>query len=335
MLALGRDEILSFRRRVGHLAERLPPGPGSFRMAAWAGLPDSMPRAAVLSLHARVQEVSASVLDDPSLVQVWGPRYSVFVIAAQDRAVFTLGRWPDTKAGRTRAIQMADLLAGQVLSARASYDAVGEALGIHANALRYATTTGTVLLRWDGARAPIVWTVPAPEVNPVDARAELARRYLHVFGVGTVTGFAKWAGMSERSARDGFATLSGELLSVRAPLGEARVLARDEEALRRPLEPEVGARLLPSGDSYYLLWGADREMLVPDPAARAELWTSRVWPGAILLNGELAGTWRRVQETVSVHFWHRPTRAARAAVEGEAAALPIPGHEGRMRVLWT
>ena len=335
LLTLTRDEILSFRRRVGGLERRLPAGPESWRRAAWAGLPDSMPRAGVLSLHARVEGVGAEVLDDPSLIQVWGPRYSVFVVAAEDRAVFTLGRWPDTEAGRARATLMADRLAGHLDGGRASYDAVGAALGINANALRYGSTTGTVLLRWDGARAPLIWSAPAPEVDPVQARGELVRRYLHVFGPGNAPGFAKWAGVSERSARDSFATLSGELASVATPLGEAQVLASDEEALRSPAEPAAGVRLLPSGDSHYLFWGADRELLVPDATRRGELWTSRVWPGAVLVDGELAGTWRRAQETVSVHLWSQPTRAARAAVEAEAAGLPILGHEGALRVVWT
>ena len=56
-LELTREQILAFRRRVGGLDERLPAGPESLRRAAWAGLQDSMPRAAVLSLHARVDGV--------------------------------------------------------------------------------------------------------------------------------------------------------------------------------------------------------------------------------------------------------------------------------------
>jgi hypothetical protein len=46
-LALTRSQIFAFRRRVAALDERLPPGSGSLRKAAWAGLQDSMPRAAV------------------------------------------------------------------------------------------------------------------------------------------------------------------------------------------------------------------------------------------------------------------------------------------------
>jgi len=59
-----------------------------------------MPRAALLSIHARVEGAGPSAWEDPSLVQVWGPRYHVYVVAARDLAVFTLGRLPD--GGKTR-----------------------------------------------------------------------------------------------------------------------------------------------------------------------------------------------------------------------------------------
>lgn len=41
-----------------------------------------------------------------------------------------------------------------------------------------------------------------------------------------------------------------------------------------------------AGDVYFLLWGSDRELLVPDPKRRAELWTTRVWPDAFLVNAK-------------------------------------------------
>src|SRR5207302_10849455 len=79
-LALTRPQILAFRRRVGALDERLPRGRGSLRRAAWAGLQDSMPRAALLSIHARVERTEPSTWEDPSLVQLWEPRYNVFLV---------------------------------------------------------------------------------------------------------------------------------------------------------------------------------------------------------------------------------------------------------------
>ena len=42
--------------------------------------------AALLSIHARVEGTGPSALDDPSLVQVWGPRFNVYVVSAADRA---------------------------------------------------------------------------------------------------------------------------------------------------------------------------------------------------------------------------------------------------------
>ena len=54
-LELTRAQILAFRRAAGALEARLAPGAASLRRAAWAGLQDSMPRAALLSLHARVE----------------------------------------------------------------------------------------------------------------------------------------------------------------------------------------------------------------------------------------------------------------------------------------
>ena len=82
-----------------------------------------------------------------------------------------------------------------------TYGEAGDALGEHPNRLRYAAATGTVLIRWDGARQPTVWTVPPPEVDPRDARLELARRYLHVFGPTTPEAFAEWAGIALAARR--------------------------------------------------------------------------------------------------------------------------------------
>src|SRR3954467_5561701 len=94
-LELTRPQILAFRRRVGGLEERLPAGADSLRRAAWAGLQDSMPRAALLSRHARGEGGEPSTWEDPSLVQLWGPRYSTYVVAKRDFALFSLGRLPD------------------------------------------------------------------------------------------------------------------------------------------------------------------------------------------------------------------------------------------------
>jgi winged helix DNA-binding protein len=184
-------------------------------------------------------------------------------------------------------------------------------------------------------RAPVVWTVPGPEIEPAEARRELARRYLHVFGPVTAEGFGRWAGISQRSAQGAFDSLEGSLLPVRSPLGDEWLLAEDEPELRAPEAAAAPARLLPSGDAYFLFHRAvDRELLVPRTDRRERLWTSRVWPGALLVDGEIRGTWRRAQHAVRIETWGRLSPAARDAVEAEATSLPLPGLKRPLEVAW-
>jgi hypothetical protein len=293
-----------------------------------------MPRAALLSIHARVNGTDPSTWEHPSLVQLWGPRFSAYVVPARDRALFSLGRLPDDARGRRLAEDVAARLHDFLDGRRMTYGEAGRGLGVHPNRLRYAAPTGTVLIRWDGARLPTVWTVPRPEVDALAARRELARRYLHVFGPTTAAAFAKWAGVGAGQARAAFAALRGSLTAVRTPIGEAWILTRDEPAFRIPAGPAAGARLLPSGDAYFLLQGADRELLVPEPERRSALWTPRVWPGAVLVAGQVVGTWRRSQAAVTVQPWRRLSPAERDAVEAEAESLPLPGVEAQVVVRW-
>jgi DNA glycosylase AlkZ-like len=332
-LDVTRRQILAFRRRVGALDERLPNSPASLRTAAWAGLQDSMPRAAVLSLHARVEGVEPSTWEDRSLAQLWGPRYQVYVVPKRDFALFSLARLPEDEKGRLRAEQMAERLHAHLRGRRMTDRELGGALEI-GNEMRYATTTGTLAIRWAGARAPEVWAVDVPEIEPADARRELARRYLRVFGPSTAERFARWAGISQRSAAGTLASLEESLLPVQSPLGEEWLLAEDEPAMRAPETAAAPARLLPSGDAYFLLLQtAERELLVLREGHRQRLWTSRVWPGALLVDGEIQGTWRRAQHTVRIEAWKRLSRSSRDAVETEARALPLP-LERPIEVVW-
>ncbi len=293
-----------------------------------------MPRAALLSLHARIEGIGSDVLDDPGLVQIWGPRYSAYVVPEGDHAIFTRGRFPESTKAQERAWRMAAALRDHLDGRRATYDAVGDALGINGNALRYGTTTGTVLIRWDGAACPIVWSVPEPEISFDAARLELARRHLRASGPSTPAAFAEWAGVKPAAAQMVFADLADELVPVSTPIGEAWILAADEAGIRDP-DPRVpDVRLLPSGDVYYLLQGIERSLLLPDPAQRAQLWTSRVWPGVLLLGGEIRGTWRRAGATFTFVAWGPLSAGERGAVEAEAGSLPLPGLDGPIRVRW-
>ena len=333
-LKVTRNQILAFRRRTGCLDERLAPGAPSFARAARAGLQDSVPRSALHSLHARVEGTGPESWEDPSLVQVWGLRYTAYVVPAGEHAPFTLGRLPDGGSTRRRAEDLAARLHAFLAGRRLGVEEAGRGLGVHRNALRYAALTGTVLIRWGGARQPFVWTVPRPDVEPLEARADLARRYLNALGPATAESFSAWAGVGAREAAAAFEVLRSSLLAVRTPLGDSLLLAEDGPTLRAPAGAATGARLLPSGDVFYLLQGVDRQLLVPDAERRAALWTPRVWPGALLVDGDVAGIWRRAGSAVTVTPWRRLSNAERNAVETEAATLPLPDVHGAVSVRW-
>ena len=123
-------------------------------------------------------------------------------------------------------------------------------------------------------------------------------------------------------------------MAVRTPVGDGWILASDERSFRAGPSPAAPARLLPSGDPYFLLHGVDRELLVPDESRRGELWTPRVWPGAVLVGGEVVGTWRRANTVVEIQTWRRLSTAERQAVEAEAESLPLPGLGGQIVVRW-
>ena len=328
-LRLTRRQILAFRRRVGGLDERVPTTAASLRRAAWAGLQDSMPRAALLSLHARLVGVEPSTWETPSLVQVRGPRYSTYVVAERDFALFTLARLPERGKSRARAEQIAERLRVDLDGGRTTDREAG--LAIRANP-RYAAPTGTVAIRWEGARAPTIWTVPAPGSSRPTPVANWHGGTCMSSGRRAM---ASPGGRGSRGARGGRLCRAGGLAAARPLAARGGVApAQDEPRCAPPRGAPALARLLPSGYAYFLLHGVERELLVPRADRRELLWTSRVWPGALLVEGEIRGTWRRAQHTVRIDAWGRPPRVVRDAVDAEAAALPLPGLDRVIDVLW-
>ncbi len=73
-------------------------------------------------------------------------------------------------------------------------------------------------------------------------------------------------------------------VSPKSWLPQDRVAAFDN-----PPDPDV-ARLLPPLDPY--LAARDRDLLVPDKAHQKEVWRILGRPGAIMVDGEILGTWR-------------------------------------------
>lgn len=314
-LRVDRDAVIPFRLHANNLLRRLPPG--SFEKAAFAGLQDSAPRAALLALHARVEQVGPDDWEDPAFVQVWAPRLAVYVVAGKDLPVFMLGTLPRDPDARRKV----DLLAAGATTE-----------GRDRHAVRAAGWT----IRWD-ARTVVIFEASRPEGDEEACRLELARRFLHSLGPATPSGLHRWAWVSVPDARTTFERLGSELVEVDLD-GEKRwVLASDEETLRRPPATDGVTRLLPLGLDPYL--GADSDLLVPDPALRSWYFPPptgsaarrlypppKPWPsGAILVDGELVGAWNRRQGRVTLIPLAPLSAEQETNVVAEAESLPIPG----------
>jgi len=102
----------------------------------------------------------------------------------------------------------------------------------------------------------------------------------------------------------------------------AWLLARDEKTLESPPQP-TGTRLLPDRDPF--LQQRDRTILLADQAARKRLWRPVGGPGAVLVRGEVVGTWRarvaRSRLVLSVEPFGRFARRISQQIEEEAARL--------------
>ncbi len=160
---------------------------------------------------------------------------------------------------------------------------------------------------------------PGVPRQPADT-ASLVETYLALLGPATMAQAAGYLGTTQAEVRPAW---PGGLAEVRVEGRSAWVPGAALQALREAPPARV-VRLLPPSDPY--LEAGDRTLLVPDKSHQRALWRVLGPPGAVLVDGEIAGLWRaraggrgRLEITVSP-FRAVPT-PTRAAVEDEAGRV--------------
>ncbi len=178
----------------------------------------------------------------------------------------------------------------------------------------------------EGNTAPFVlveeWLgAPLPVIDASRARAELVRRYLHCYGPSRRADFAAWLGVRASDVDPWWSLVEGEMTPVK--YGRAAwILSEDLDALRSSPPPR-GVRLLPPHDPY--LQSRDRDTIVPRQFHK-DVWKTVGAPGAIMVDGNLIGTWRPRKKgtalTLAMRTFDAPsTRIARLLHgEGERVA---------------
>ncbi|OZM75174.1 hypothetical protein CFN78_03155 [Amycolatopsis antarctica] len=184
--------------------------------------------------------------------------------------------------------------------------------GIHAGVRLEPGVTPAVLAPLAGRGR--VRSTPAPA-----AATAVVRAYLALHGPAARGDAAGFVGTAAGAA----APMWPEgLVEVRAAGRRTFIAPEHLAALENPPEPGL-VRLLPPLDPF--LQARDRETLLPEKAHRAEVWRILGNPGALLVDGEIAGTWRakasgtRLDITISP-LWTL-ARTVRSRVEEEAGRV--------------
>jgi hypothetical protein len=155
---------------------------------------------------------------------------------------------------------------------------------------------------------------------PLDAepsRAELVLRYLAAFGPASVADLQGWSGLTRM--RDAFESLRERLVAFEDERG--RELFDLPEAPRPDPATPAPVRLLPDYDNVLL--GHDDRSRFGANGERLDI--SNAFWSMLLVDGEVAGTWRFVRErrttTLSVRPVRRLTAAEHEDLEAEGTRL--------------
>ncbi|GAB3349001.1 winged helix DNA-binding domain-containing protein [Modestobacter lapidis] len=170
-----------------------------------------------------------------------------------------------------------------------------------------------------GTSPPVLQPIPGFAVAAaVPGRLDVVRAYLRLFGPATPQHVA---GYLDAPQADVTARWPDDAVEVSVDGGRRWALAEDVDRLAAG--PATTTRLLGPFDPY--LQTRDRSLLAPDPARARTLWPALGRPGAVLVDGEVAGTWRPRKAgkrlNVRVDLWHPLPPAVRKAIGAQAELL--------------
>lgn len=143
----------------------------------------------------------------------------------------------------------------------------------------------------------------APALSPDEALAALATRYFRSHGPATIRDFSWWSGLTIGDARRGVAGAG---------------LEHDVLAAPPMLTTRAGAHyLLPAYDEYLIAYRDRGAVLDPKYARNLGIYMFDTYPNQIVVDGCVAGSWKRVVAAsgveVAARFHARPAPAVRSA----------------------
>lgn len=350
VVSVTRSDVLGFRVRAQQLDRES--GELADTSVLDIGVQDTGPDGAMWALSVRGVEVS--VLPVRELAKVWTVRGAPHVYRRTDLPSVAAAVEPfsDADAGK-RIYDAAKPLKAAGISNLAGLDAVALAMRsvvtgpmvkgevstkvtamMDAPFLRFcrpcsATHLHEMPFRLAALRAglelevdtspPVLRRVPGfKRATKASPRHDVVRAYLRLLGPATPKHVADYL---DATVNDVKVRWPSDTVEVSVD-GQQRWVLADDEA-RLATGAVKSTRLLGPFDLF--LQAKDRTLLVDDPGRAKALWPVLGRPGAVLVDGEIAGMWRPRKTgknlKVLIELWTRPSPAIRNAVREQAERL--------------
>ncbi|GAB4000744.1 hypothetical protein GCM10029992_33730 [Glycomyces albus] len=198
------------------------------------------------------------------------------------------------------------------------YCRVCEATHLYEQPFRLSAVRAGIELE-PGTSPPVMRRISGFEkAAAVEPRFDLVRDYLRFLGPATPKQAAEFLDSPVKEVK---AHWPEDAVEVAAD-GERRwILAGDLDALEGA--DASGTRLLGPYDLF--VQGRDRATILPEASRHKALWPVLGRPGAVVVDGEIAGVWRPRKSgkrfKVAVEPWRKLSASERGAVEEQAARL--------------
>jgi hypothetical protein len=342
VLKVDRAQVMAYRVGALQLDRRVRKRPADLAVLD-LGVQDYTSDSTRVGLAAR----TSAKLDDDRLLMVWAARGAPHLHRRAELPALAAALWPFSDADASARIASPQIKEGAKLGI-AAFTATAEAMRdvvttsmprgeastqvsarvpksvtyecrtcgarhISGALWQHAGLAGGVWVEARGSGATLApidkWPGVPTEASGTDG---LIAAYLRLLGPATPAEVASYFGTKATEIRtvwpDGLAEI--EVDGRKAWLPESAVPAL------RSASAESGIRFVPPMDA--LLQARDRNVLVPERAHQKEIWRALGNPGVLLVDGEIAGTWRakmagkdRVDLTVTA-FGKLPAAAALA-----------------------
>ncbi|WP_125775843.1 winged helix DNA-binding domain-containing protein [Antribacter gilvus] len=349
---LTADAARRLRLRSQGLLTRGPDGDGPTpvevvrRMVALQGqdLPAVLRAIAVRSRPGTTLEDVRAAFDAGDLVRGWTQRGTLFATTPHDlAALVSLTGERMTKAGtlvRTRegiddaVVARAEAVAREALSdsavTRATLIDLWQQAGVPIEGQRgyhlIATLALRGLLHWGpfaGAQQLLVASpVPHSPQEPAALLRRIALAYFASRGPATVDDLAWWLGLPKTPVRAAVASLPDDAPLAPVVVDGRAMLAVGHEAAS--LERPAGVVLVPGFDEIVLGY-QDRSLVASPEAMRTVVpFINGIFRPAVLVDGQVVGTWRRAPKKGEAPFDLVPGVPAGTVAEIEAAITAWP-----------